>query len=196
MSRQLLFKEKCKFDFVGEVFIKVGEPNKKLTKEEIINCPDHHLKNIIVDTASILIAQWANQTASASSHIPGITHLAIGIGSDSWDKFNPPLATASTTILENEVGRQLRTASGTPFVDSGGNSTATPTPIVDFEFTFEGGASGIDAILTEMGLFGGENAEVTNSGTMFNYLTFSAISKPQNAELTIVWRINFLPEGI
>lgn len=191
---KVMFREDHKFSITGEVFIKVG---KNLSKEDVISNPDRHVKNLVVDSASILLARWANMSASTGTHVPGLTYLGIGIGSDGWDKFNPPLPTATTTVLVDEVGRVARTTSATPFVDGTGTSTSTPTPIVDFEFSFPGDpVSGIDAVLVEMGMFGGDGAEVTDGGTMFNYLTFSAISKPADAELTIIWRVNFLPEGV
>ena len=193
MKNKMFFEERCKLNFTGEVFIKVGN---NLTKENVLKNPDRHLKNIIVDAASVLIAEWSNADANALNHIPGITYLAVGVGNDGWDKFNPPLPSASTTILESEVSRAARTVSLTPYVDDTNTNVSTPTHIVDFEYTFVGGILGIDAILTEMGMFGGTGAENPNSGRMFNYLTFSAISKPQNAELTIVWRINFLPTSL
>jgi hypothetical protein len=194
-KKKMMFTENCHFNFTGEVFIKIG---KDLKHDDVVNNPDRHLKNIIVDSASLLLARWANQTTSPASFVSGITYLAVGTGDPGWDPFNPPLQTVGTTQLVTEAARVIRTNTGIPFVDPNTfiNQATPPTWIVDFEFTFPGGLGGLDAILVEMGLFGGDASGTANSGTMFNYLTFSAISKPANAEMALVWRINFLPQGI
>jgi hypothetical protein len=191
MSKKIIFKENCHFDFEGQVFMKFGTG---LKHEDVVKNPDYYFKNLIVNSASTLIAEWANADDNNANHIPGILYLAVGTGDDGWDRFNPPLPNAGVTQLVHEVYRVKRTPSVLPYVDSLGNNTATPTPIVDYEFSFLSGT--VDNILDEMGLFGGLNASTANSGTEFNYLTFSAISKPLNSELTIVWRINFLPTGV
>lgn len=205
VKTKMVFHENCKFNFTGDVFIKIGD--SIFSHDEVVKNPDYHLHNMIENSASILISEWANADENQSNHIPGITYLAVGTGDPGWDKFHPPLPTITQgdqiPPLIAEVGRIHKTLSATPYVDSFGNNTATPTPIVDFEFTFPGGSSpalippgSLDAVLVEMGLFGGAGANATGGGIMFNYLTFSAISKPVNAALTLVWRINFLPTAV
>jgi len=179
----------------GEIFMKMGE---NPTYEECVRTPDRHFKNIIVDVASSLIAQWAftGTIASVPDHIKGIMVLAVGTGDPSWDLQNPPSETAAQTLLENELIR--KTFSDKTYVDGSGFPTLTRTNVIDFSTTFlEAEAVGP---LVEMGLFGGNGPELTPSvpdstatdgGTMINYKTFAVINKPSTSKLIFVWRLTF-----
>ena len=170
----------------GEIFMKLG---KNPSYDEAIKNPDRHMKNIIVDVASELIAEWAftGIIATVPEHVPGILVLAVGTGDVGWDLQNPPAETANQTILESELIR--KTFSAKTYIDGSGNPTVTRTNVIDFTTTYlEAEAVGP---LVEMGLFGGNGALVTDGGTMINYKTMSVINKPSTSKLIIVWRLTF-----
>lgn len=166
----------------GEVFMKLG---KDLTREEVVNAPDMHKDNIIVDVASVLIAEWAFQGASPT--IPGVMVLAVGTGAIGWDLQNPPAALATETQLFTELTR--KTFATKTYMTSGGAVSPTPTNIIDFTTTFlEAEAVGA---LVEMGLFAGTGWAGVNGGRMLNCLNHPVLNKTGTSQLTIVWRITF-----
>jgi len=175
-----------KYKMSGEYFIKLGND---LSRQEVIEAPDLHKKNIIVDVASELIAEWAftGTITLVSEHVPGILTLAVGTGDVGWDLQNPPAPTANQTLLESELTR--KTFASKTYVDSIGDPTATRTNVVDFTTTYlEAEAVGP---LVEMGLFGGTGATSTNGGLMLNFTTFAVINKPSTSQLTIIYRLTF-----
>ena len=170
----------------GEIFLKLG---KNPSYEDAIKNPDRHMKNIIVDVCSELIAEWAftGVITLISEHVPGILTLAVGTGDVGWDLQNPPAETANQVLLESELIRKI--FSGKTYIDGSGNPTVTRTNVIDFTTTYlEAEAVGP---LVEMGLFGGTGATATDGGTMINYRTFSVINKPSSSKLIIVWRLTF-----
>jgi len=139
--------------------------------------------NIIVNTASILIARLLKDNSEPTS---GISRLAIGSGNAGWDLFDPPAPTTSQTILENEFFR--KEIDLTTFVHPvTGEPTTVPTNIVDYSVTF--GESEAVGPIVEMGLFGGEATDQANTGTMINWRTFPVINKTSTMTLTIIFRI-------
>lgn len=166
----------------GEIFIRLGD-----NYEDAIRNPDRHFKNIIVDVASELIAEWAFTISPPDTAVPGIQTLAVGTGDVSWDLQNPPAETANQTLLESELIR--KTFSAKTYIDGSGNPTVSRTNVIDFTTTYlEAEAVGP---LVEMGLFGGTNATSTNGGTMINYKTCAVINKPSTSKLIVVWRLTF-----
>ena len=146
---------------------------------------EYHDSNIIVNTASILIARLLKD-----NHEPdgGITYLAVGTGAVGWNLQNPPQPTNTQTQLNAELARKAFSTNDITFVDpSTGNPTTTPTNIVDFTATF----AETEAVgpLVEMGLFGGDATDLPNSGTEVNYRTFPVINKTNSMTLTIIFRI-------
>jgi hypothetical protein len=154
-----------------------------------------HQKNVIVDSASLLIARLlADGQTSIDPTGPnhGIRVLAVGTGDPTWNPNNPPEGTASQTKLEAELARK-RFANVT-FIrtDGSGLPASEVTNIVDYQTVF----SESEAVgpIVELGLFGGgtgaENIDVTsNGGTMINYRTIAVINKPNTATMSIVFRI-------
>jgi len=139
--------------------------------------------NIIVNTASILIARLLKDNSEPTN---GISHLAIGSGNAGWDLFDPPAPTTSQTVLENEFFR--KEIDFTTFVHPNtGEPTTNPTNIVDYSVTF--GESEAVGPVVEMGLFGGEATSQSNTGTMINWRTFPVINKTSTMTLTIIFRI-------
>ena len=150
-----------------------------------------HFPNVIVDSASLLIARLL---ASGQSEVDptgpahGLWVLAVGTGDITWDKTNPPLPTAAQTQLESELARKR--FSNVVFVktDGSGLPSNTVTNILDLQCIFNE-SEAIGGIM-EMGLFGGDaDPLVANSGTMVNYRTMAIISKSNIATLSIVFRI-------
>lgn len=144
-----------------------------------------HGNNIIVNTASILIARLLKD-----NHEPdgGITYLAVGTGGVGWDLQNPPQPTNTQTKLNNEIARKAFTTEDVTFVDPDtGDPTTVPTNVLDFTATF----AETEAVgpLVEMGLFGGDATDLTDSGTMINFRTFPVLNKTNSMSLTIIFRI-------
>ena len=139
--------------------------------------------NIIVNTASILIARLLKDNSEPTT---GISHLTIGSGNAGWDLFDPPAPTTSQVVLENEFYR--KEVDLTTFVHpETGEPTTVPTNIVDYAVTF--GESEAVGPIVEMGLFGGESTAQANTGTMINWRTFPVINKTSTMTLTIIFRI-------
>jgi len=165
----------------GEIFITM----KSDTEEQ-----KFHIKNIIVDSASILAARLFKAAGTGGSDEPlhGAFCLALGAGNPSWDPFNPPAPSATTTILESELIRKQ--FSSVNYITPLGAVSTTPTNIVDFT-TFFSESEAANSALMEMGLFGGDSTLSTNSGTMISYRTFKVLNKSSTSTLTIVWRLTF-----
>jgi len=146
---------------------------------------EYHNTNIIVNTASVLIARLLKDNREPDG---GITYLAVGTGNVGWNLQNPPQPTNTQTALYAEIARKAFTTQDVTFVDpTTGDPTVTPTNIVDFTATFaETEAVGA---LVEMGLFGGDATDLPNSGTEVNYRTFPVINKTNSMTLTIIFRI-------
>jgi hypothetical protein len=142
-----------------------------------------HQSNIIVNTASILIARLLKDNTEPNA---GISFLGVGSGNEMWDPFDPPAPTTSQTLLENEFFR--KNISTSTFVDP---QTAEPTTnhtnIVDYATTFSE-AEAVGPIM-ELSLFGGEASSTIDTGTMVNWRTFPVINKTNAMTLTIIFRI-------
>jgi hypothetical protein len=162
----------------GELFLKAYDSNQggKLVY-------DYHKNNIIVNTASILIARLLKDSSEPRN---GISYLAIGSGNGEWDLFDPPAPTTSQIELENEFYRKSIDVSTFVHPETGEPTTAK-TNIVDYAVTFgEGEAVGP---IVEMGLFGGDATAELNSGTMINWRTFPVINKTSTMSVTVIFRI-------
>lgn len=125
----MIEKYDSKMRIKGEAWMKLG----KATKKQILEKPDRHVKNLIVDICSNLLAQWAlinvdnSVVASISDttkHIPGILTLAVGTGGPGWNTQSPPVETSDLTLLFSEIARN--TFASVNYVDSSGNDIATP----------------------------------------------------------------------
>ena len=161
-----------------------------------------HRQNVITLDAGILAAVLFRDPASCDH---GVYMLAVGTGA-SGAILSPDAPDARQRKLNAEISR--KPFSSTTFRDASGNAVAIPTNVVDFTCTFdEGEAVGP---LNEMGLVSpiSANPATTNPNPnsfptrdltvdltlydiLVNYLTFSVISKPSTARLTITWRLSF-----
>ena len=144
---------------------------------------EYRHSNIIVNTASILIARLLKNSSEPQN---GISFLSIGSGSGEWDLFDPPAPTTSQTYLENEFYRKAIDVSTFVHPETG-EPTNAYTNIVDYAVTFgEGEAVGP---IVEMGLFGGDATAEINTGTMVNWRTFPVINKTSTMSVTVIFRI-------
>lgn len=173
----LRFREKTK-PLSGEYWIQTKDSKTGEIKKL-------HGKNLIVNTASILIARLLKDNNEPEG---GITYLAVGSGGDGWDLQNPPQPVATQTKLNNEIARKAFSTEDVTFIDPDtGDPTGVPTNVVDYTATF----SETEAVgpLVEMGLFGGDASSLADSGTMVNFRTFPVLNKSNSMTLTIIFRI-------
>lgn len=180
----------------GEVFIEMRDGSTG----ELLH--SDHRKNIITLDASILVAMLARDPNSRNY---GVYMLAVGTGA-TGALLSPDAPDARQRKLNGEIARKA--FSSTTFRDGSGNAVAIPTNIVDFTCTF----SESEAVgpLNEMGLISpisanplitnpNPNAYPTRDTTvdlslydiLVNYLSYSVISKPSTATLSITWRLTF-----
>lgn len=162
-----------------------GEYWLKLKDKEGIVLAERHNNNIIVNSASVLIARLLKDNNEPSG---GITYLAMGTGGVGWNLQNPPQPTTTQTKLENEIARKAFTTEDVTFIDpETGDPTIVPTNVIDFTATF----AETEAVgpLVEMGLFGGDATDLLDSGSEVNYRTFPVINKTNSMTLTIIFRI-------
>ena len=167
----------------GEFFITLNHKDGKIEK---------YYQNIIVDSASLLIARLLadGQTSldpAGPSH--GIWVLAVGTGNASWDPSNPTAATAIQTQLESELSRKRFANVNFVKTDGSGLPASTVTNILDFQCVFN--ESEAVGPIMELGLFGGDADElVANSGTMINYRTIAVINKSNTSTMSVIFRIS------
>ena len=146
---------------------------------------EYHSKNIIVNSASVLIARLLKDNHEPDA---GISYLAVGTGGIGWDLQNPPAPSNIQTTLENEIARKALTTEDVSFVDPDtGDHTTVPTNVVDYEITY----AETEAVgpIVEMGLFGGYATDSPDSGTQINYRIFPVINKTASMTLSIIIRI-------
>lgn len=178
----------------GEVFIEVVDA----ASGEVLH--KEHRQNVITLDAGILAAILLRDPDSRTH---GFNMLSVGTGA-TGALLSPDAPDSRQRKLNAEIAR--KPFSSTTFRDASGNAVAIPTNIVDYTCTFdEGEAVGP---LNEMGIQSTisanpaitnpnpnvfPNRDVTVDLTLYdilcNYLTFSIISKPNTARLTITWRI-------
>lgn len=181
--------------YIGMILHKGGEWDAKtqsLTPDaEIIEKVE--FKNLIVNSASVLMAQRMAPSADTSTTTAGdfiangLQYLAVGqgvqeTGTSGFDYQNPQPAAVTNIKLRDELFR--KTFTSWSFIDSTtSNTVSTPTNIIQVVTTFlESEAVGP---LVEMGIFGGDATSTKDSGYMFNYKTFAVWNKPNDARLTV-----------
>jgi len=159
-------------------------------------------KNIITSDASILAAILFTDPAARDR---GVYMLAVGTGA-TGALLSPDAPDQRQRSLNAEIARKPFTA--TQFRDAGGNAVSIPTNVVDYTASF--GESEAVGPLNEMGLVSpiSDNILTTNPNPdvfptrtltldlglydiLVNYLSFSVVSKPSTAILTITWRLSY-----
>ena len=161
----------------GQLFIKAYEGDKLVY--------DYTSQNVVVKSASVLIARLLKDNKEPTS---GISFFAVGTGGVGWDLQDPPAPTINQVKLESELARKAIGSANTSFVDPAtGEYTTTPTNVVDFSASF----SNSEAVgpLTEMALFGGDATASLNTGTMLNYRTFPVLNKTTAMHFSVIFRI-------
>lgn len=162
--------------------------------------------NVITLDGGILAARLFKDSLDPNSgQSNGLTMLAVGTGA-TGAPLAPDAPSTGQRKLNNEIAR--KTFASVTFRDSNGAAVAYPTNIVDFTTTF--GESEAVGTLNEMGLLStfslnpavtnpinngpsdyDATIDVTGSDLLANYLTFSVITKPATAILSITWRLSF-----
>ena len=163
-------------------------------------------KNIITKDAGILAARLFKDSAEPNpGQNNGLTMLAVGTGA-TGNLLSPDAPMATQRRLNNEIER--KTFATTQFRNSDGVAVDYPTNIVDFTTTL-GEAEAVGP-LNEMGLLSTMSAspatknhiengpndydstiDVSEKDLLVNYLTFSVVTKPATAVLSITWRLSF-----
>jgi len=188
----------------GQVFIEMrhAQTGEMLERRE--------LTNIITRDAGILAARlFKDSQEPTAGRNNGLIMLGVGTGAPG-NLLSPNAPTREQRRLVTEIGRKAFSA--TQFRNTDGIAVAYPTNIVDFTATFgEGEAVGP---LNEMGLMYThslspatknpiENGPGTTSPTydatidvtgydiLVNYLTFSVMTKPSIAVMSLTWRLTF-----
>lgn len=161
---------------------------------------------IITLDAGILLARLCKNSLSPTPGANnGLRMLAVGTGA-TGNLLSPDAPQATQRKLNTELARKA--FSSTTFRNASGIAVAYPTNIVDFTATF--GESEAVGALNEMAVMSPFSSDplvlnpinngpvgydptidITSLDTMANYLTYSVISKPNNAILTITWRLTF-----
>lgn len=179
----------------GEVFMSVTDCDGAILFQD-------RRENLITLDAGVLAAILLRDPASRSN---GMNMLAVGTGA-TGALLSPDAPDARQRKLNAELAR--KPFSTTTFRDGSGNAVAIPTNIVDFTCTFdEGEAVGP---LNEMGILSTISAnplvknpnpnsfptrdttvDLTNYDILVNVITFSVLSIPATARLSITWRITF-----
>ena len=171
---------------------------------------EKEVKNLIVNSASVLMARRLAPGDNTTSPVPpidydpisGLKYLAVGVGllndpslpydpitnpvSSAWNLQNPTEEKITDTALVGELFRKEFTSWS--FLDND-LPVSNPTNVFRLVTTFD--VNEATGPLTEMGLIGGDATEAANSGIMFNYKTLAVWNKPADSQLTITWKLTF-----
>jgi len=166
----------------------------------------HQFQVITLDAGILAARLFRNSLDPSASQNNGLTMLGVGTGA-TGNLLSPDAPQPQQRMLNNEISRKAFI--GSPqYRNTDGVAVSYPTNIVDFTTTFgEGEAVGP---LNEMGLMctaslnpeiknpidnGPTNynptIDVTGYDILVNYLTYSVVTKPSTAVLTITWRLSF-----
>ena len=163
-------------------------------------------ENVITLDGGILAARLMKDSQlPVSGRNNGLRMLAVGTGA-TGNILSPDAPTEEQRSLNSEI--QRKTFSSTTYRDASGVAVAYPTNIVDYTVTF-GEAEAVGP-LNEMGVISpySDNPALQNPisngptdydptidvsalDLMGNYLTYSVVTKPSAALLTITWRFTF-----
>ena len=184
----------------GQWFLKMWDAKTGKVLEE------RELDNVITLDAGILAARlFRNSQVPTAGQNNGLRMLAVGTGA-TGNLLSPDVPQRTQRALNTEITRKA--FASVQYRNSNGVAVAYETNIVDFTTTF-GEAEAVGA-LNEMGLLApySANPEIKNQisngpndydptvdvaamDLMVNYLTFSVISKPSTAILSLTWRLTY-----
>jgi len=158
--------------------------------------------NVITRDAGVQAARLFRNSVEPNH---GCNMLSVGTGA-TGNLLSPDAPSAEQRRLNNEISR--KSFASTTFRNPDGVAVSYPTNVVDFTTTF-GEAEAVGP-LNEMGLVSTVSAnptvlnpnpnayptydatlDVTEYDVLLNYLTFSVVTKPSTAILTITWRLTF-----
>lgn len=161
--------------------------------------------NLIVLDAGILGASLFKGDVPSGDNLVGLTMLAVGTGA-TGNLLSPDAPQPGQRRLNNEIAR--KPFSSTTYRNASGVAVSFKTNIVDFTTTY--GESEAVGPLNEMGLMAAASAnpatknpimngptdydasiDVDGKDLLANYLTFSVVTKPATAILSITWRLTF-----
>jgi len=184
----------------GRVFIDVTDARSG----EVL---DHReVDNIVTLDAGILAARLFKDSLQPNpSQNNGLTMLGVGTGA-TGNILSPDAPQDTQRKLNSEIDRKAFSSSH--YRNADGIAVSYPTNIVDFTTTF-GEAEGVGP-LNEMALMStyslnpltrnpinngpsdyDSTIDVTGFDIMANYLTFSVVTKPSTAVLSVTWRFTF-----
>lgn len=145
----------------------------------------HHGHNLVVDSASILIACLMK----GKEGIGGVKYFAVGKGSSNWSNEAPPLPDAPTSHLVAETYRKVINPADVVFIDAANEVSQSPTNRIQITVTFnENEANGE---LREIGIFGGDATDKADSGIMVNCKYHPLIYKTTGMKLERIVRFTF-----
>lgn len=162
--------------------------------------------NLITKDGGVLAARlFKDSLQPNTAQNNGLVMLAVGTGA-TGNLLSPDAPQTTQRKLNTEIARKA--FAKTTYRNSDGVAVAYPTNIVDFTTTF-GEAEAVGP-LNEMGLMSTfsvnpevkspiENGpsnydptlDVSQKDLLANYLTFSVVTKPATAVLSITWRLTF-----
>jgi hypothetical protein len=139
--------------------------------------------NTVVNNFALLIACLVKGEAGYG----GVTYMALGSGSGSWDNNNPPAPAKTDSLLTLETYRKAITSDNIVYLDDSGKVSASPTKNIKISVTFLEGEGNGD--VREFAIFGGNATSTLNSGIMIDHKTqayFCKTSKVQYQKIIII----------
>ena len=200
MGMSLSFQDGSLAPKTGQWFLKMMDARTGEVLEE------RELGNVITLDAGILAARlFRDSQVPTSGQNNGLRMLTVGTGA-TGNLLSPDVPQRTQRKLNTEIAR--KSFASVKYRNTDGIAVAYETNILDFTTTF-GEAEAVGA-LNEMGLVApySINPEIKNQiangpesydptidvaakDLLVNYLTFSVISKPSTAILSITWRLTF-----
>lgn len=145
----------------------------------------HHGHNIVVDSASTLIACLMK----GQSGMGGIQYFAVGRGSSNWSNEQPPMPDAVTSRLVAESFRKKIKPENIVFITTDNEVSETPTNRLQITVMFE--EEEANGELRELGIFGGNATAMKDSGLMINCKIHPLIYKTNGMKLERIIRFTF-----
>ena len=158
--------------------------------------------NVVTVDASILVAMLVKNTGNPGTSSAdkaaskGVAYLAYGNGN--WT--TTPTASASTTRLISELGRQSPMNGGLSYLANDGTVSTIPTNRIKVQFRI---IPNTPVEIREMGLFGGNakssingdaypsDGDLSDSGILMNYITMDLITVAAGSTLDWSWSLTF-----
>ena len=126
----------------------------------------YEFQNLVTDAGLSLLFDWLSLQSTS-----GINYVALGTGTTSPSR--------SDTQLENETFRKA--------------VLSYDKRVSDDYITFIAYVTSSDYVgdISELGLFGGDATETSNTGTLFSRVVIPTVSKTSNEGFIIEWKLTF-----